>query len=135
MKRLISFVLGVFTLTLMCGCSVKETNTDKIRDIEFTVAEEENLPEELLTMIAEKKQQPFKVTYAEKDALYIVEGYGEQQSSGYSIEVKECYETKNAIYIHTNLIGPAKDEKIMEVKTYPYVAIKMEFIDKNVVFQ
>ena len=28
-----------------------------------------------------------------------------------------------------------KDEKIVDTKTYPYIVIKMEFIDKNVVFQ
>ena len=40
-----------------------------------------------------------------------------------------------AIYIHTNLIGPSKEEKIVEAKTFPYVAVKMQFIDKNVVFE
>lgn len=59
-----------------------------------------------------KKSGPFKITYADKDALYIARGYGEQKTSGYSIEVKECYETENAIYIHTNLIGPSKEEKL-----------------------
>ena len=82
-----------------------------------------------------KNSGPFKITYADKDALYIARGYGEQKTSGYSIEVKECYETENAIYIHTNLIGPSKEEKIVEAKTFPYVAVKMQFIDKNVVFE
>lgn len=91
--------------------------------------------EEFLTQIEEKNSGPFKITYADKDALYIARGYGEQKTSGYSIEVKECYETENAIYIHTNLIGPSKEEKIVEAKTFPYVAVKMQFIDKNVVFE
>lgn len=88
-----------------------------------------------MTMIKEKEKEPFKLTYADKGELYIAEGYGEQSTSGYSIEVKDCFETENAIYIHTNLMGPAKDEKIVETKSYPYIVIKMEFIDKNVVFQ
>ena len=116
-------------------CSVKKMNTEKIRDVEITVLEEEKIPEEFLTQIEEKKSGPFKITYADKDALYIARGYGEQKTSGYSIEVKECYETENAIYIHTNLIGPSKEEKIVEAKTFPYVAVKMQFIDKNVVFE
>ncbi|EEA81566.1 hypothetical protein CLONEX_02531 [[Clostridium] nexile DSM 1787] len=110
-------------------------NTEKIRDVEITVLEEEKIPEEFLTQIEEKNSGPFKITYADKDALYIARGYGEQKTSGYSIEVKECYETENAIYIHTNLIGPSKEEKIVEAKTFPYVAVKMQFIDKNVVFE
>lgn len=114
---------------------MRKTNTEKIREIEFTVLEEEQLPKELLRMIEERKTTPFKVTYADKNDLYIAEGYGERPTSGYSVEVKACYETKNAIYIHTNLIGPPKGEKIAEAGTYPYVAVKVEFIDKNVVFE
>lgn len=135
MRKLISVVLCIGMLTASAGCSVKKMNTEKIRDVEITVFEEDSLPEELKTMIAEKKTEPFKITYADKDCLYIAQGYGTQQTSGYSIEVKECYETKNAIYIHTNLIGPSKEEKIVEAETFPYVAVKMEFIDKNVVFE
>ena len=135
MRKLASVMLCVCLLMLCQGCSVKKMNAGKIRDVEITVLEEEKIPEEFLTQIEEKKSGPFKITYADKDALYIARGYGEQKTSGYSIEVKECYETENAIYIHTNLIGPSKEEKIVEAKTFPYVAVKMQFIDKNVVFE
>lgn len=135
MRKLASVMLCVCLLMLCQGCPVKKMNTEKIRDVEITVLEEEKIPEEFLTQIEEKKSGPFKITYADKDALYIARGYGEQKTSGYSIEVKECYETENAIYIHTNLIGPSKEEKIVEAKTFPYVAVKMQFIDKNVVFE
>lgn len=134
-KKLISIISVFCILFLLSACSVEKLSTEKIRDIEFTVTEEENIPEELMTMIKEKEKEPFKLTYADKGELYIAEGYGEQSTSGYSIEVKDCFETENAIYIHTNLMGPAKDEKIVETKSYPYIVIKMEFIDKNVVFQ
>ena len=102
MRKLASVMLCVCLLMLCQGCSVKKMNTEKIRDVEITVLEEEKIPEEFLTQIEEKKSGPFKITYADKDALYIARGYGEQKTSGYSIEVKECYETENAIYIHTN---------------------------------
>ena len=127
-------MLCVCLLMLCQGCSVKKMNTEKIRDVEITVLEEEKIPEEFLTQIEEKKSGPFKITYADKDALYIARGYGEQKTSGYSIEVKECYETENAIYIHTNLLGPEKGEKTEEVTTYPYVVVKLEYIEKNVIF-
>ena len=135
MKRIISFILSLIVLLTLCACSAKELATEKIRDIDFTVVNEEDIPEELMNLIKEKETTPMKLTYADKGALYIVEGYGEQPTSGYSIEVKECFETKNAIYLHTNLIGPTNDEKIVERASYPYIVIKMEFIDKNVVFQ
>lgn len=135
MKRIVSIILLSITLLSLCACSVEKTSTTKIRDIEFTVTEEKNIPEELLCMMKEKDGNPFKLTYADQGALYIAQGYGEQPTSGYSVVVKECFETENAIYLHTNLMGPTKDELIVDAKTYPYIVIKMEFIDKNVVFQ
>ena len=135
MKRIILAILCMSLLCLTIGCSAKKVKTEKLRDIDFTVVDKRKIPEELEEMIDEKDGQPFKLTYADDGELYIAVGYGEQSTSGYSIEVKELYETENAIYIHTNLIGPAKDERVMDVKTYPYIVIKLEFIDKNVVFQ
>ena len=132
------FILAILCMSLLClaaGCAAEKTSTEKLRDIEFTVAPQKDIPEELKTMIDEKEGNPFKLTYADDGDLYIAVGYGEQPTSGYSIEVKELYETENAIYIHTNLIGPAKDEKILQRATHPYIVIKLEFIDKNVVFQ
>lgn len=135
MKRLCIAILSICILLALSACSAEKIGTEKIRDIDFTVIKEEDIPEELQTMIKENEKQVFKLTYADQGALYIAEGYGEQPTSGYSIGMKDCFETKNAIYVHTNLMGPSKEEKIVEAKTYPYIVIKMEFIDKNVVFQ
>ena len=135
MKKIILAIICILILGIFAGCSVKKLRTEKLRDIEFTVVVEKDIPEELEKMIDEKDEMPFKLTYADNGELYIAVGYGEQETSGYSIEVKELYETENAIYIHTNLIGPSKDEKIVKRKTYPYIAVKLENIDKNVVFE
>lgn len=135
MKRLCAAILSICILLTFSACSVEKIGTEKIRDIDFTVIKEEDIPEELKTKINDSEKQVFKLTYADQGALYIAEGYGEQPTSGYSIEVKDCFETKNAIYVHANLIGPSNEEKIVEAKTYPYIVIKMEFMDKNVVFQ
>ena len=135
MKRIVTILLSLIMLLILPACSVQKLATDKIRDIEFTVVEEKNIPEELKAMVEEKKNTVMKLTYADNGELFIAQGYGMQPTSGYSIEVKECFETENAIYVHTNLIGPSKEEKSVETETYPYIVIKMEFINKNVVFQ
>lgn len=132
-KRCILFLIGSFLL--LTGCAVEKTDTKKINDIEFTVTAEEDIPKELKSQIEEAKESPFKITYGDKGYLYIAQGYGQQQTSGYSIEVTDLYETSNAIYIKTSLIGPAKDEKIQKKVTYPYVAVKIEFNEKHVVFE
>lgn len=135
MKKFILAILCITMCVSFLGCSVEKLSTEKLKDIDFTVLDKDNIPEEFLEDIKEKEETPLKLTYVDQGALYIAVGYGEQATSGYSIEVKELYETKNAIYIHTNLIGPAKEEKILERKTYPYIVVKLEFIDKNVVFE
>ena len=76
-----------------------------------------------------------KNTYTTEDAIYLIVGYGEQKTSGYSITVNECYLGKDAVYLDTSLIGPTKGEKIDEVPTYPYIVIKIEKREEPVVFQ
>ena len=107
---------------------------EKVKDLDFTVIAEDKLPEELLSMIEEKKASPFKITFQDQGFLYIGVGYGEQETAGYSIAVNELYETGNAVYIDTNLIGPGPEEKGKLTPTYPYVVIKTENVNKSVVF-
>lgn len=132
---ILALSLTVTFLMLTTGCTAEQLSTEKLRDIDFTVVDEDDIPDELEEMIDEKEEQPFKLTYTDDGALYIAVGYGEQPTTGYSIQVKELYESKNAIYIHTDLIGPAKDEKVLERVTHPYIVVKLEYIDKNVVFE
>lgn len=135
MKKVFSAIVWIGILLSLCGCGTGELSTQKIRDIDFTVVKEEEIPEELAAKIKEKRETVMKLTFSDRGELYIVEGYGKQPTSGYSIEVRECYETANAVYFHTNLIGPSKEERIVEKETCPYIVVKMEYVDKNVVFQ
>ena len=96
---------------------------------------EDNIPEELLAKIEERKEDTFKLTFEDQGFLYICVGYGTQQTGGYSIAVNDLYETANAVYIDTNLIGPSPEEKSKPVESYPYVVVKMEFSQKPVVFE
>ena len=76
-----------------------------------------------------------KLNYGYKGYLYIARGYGTKKTTGYSVEVFQCYETGNSVVIKTGLQGPGKKEEILKKKTYPYVVIKMEYTDKQVVFK
>lgn len=128
------FIVGIWLL----GCSKTEDPAEKIKDLEFTVLAEENIPEELKAIIEEKKENAFKVTYQDNGFLYICAGYGKQVSGGYSITVNGLYLTQNAIYADTSLLGPDPSEKAESKRnspSYPYVVMKTEFIDKPVVFE
>ena len=75
------------------------------------------------------------MTYEDQGMIYAAKGYGDQEMSGYSIIVDEVYESKDAVWIHTNLLGPKKGEKTEKRKTYPYIVIKLEQTDKYIVFK
>lgn len=122
-------------LCLVAGCGAKADKTAKLRDMDFTVLAEEEIPEELGSIIKEKKAESFKLTFCDGDDLYICTGYGKQPSGGYSISVTELYETENAVYVHTNLLGPSPGEVKKESASYPYIVIKTEKLDKTVVFE
>lgn len=132
-------ILSVIACLAGCGVEKKEGN-EKIKDIEFTVLGEENIPEELKQIIEEKKEKEFKITYQDGDFLYICVGYGKQETGGYSITVNELYLTANAIYVDTNLIGPEPENRELyhaqekDGTSYPYVVVKIEYLDKAVVF-
>lgn len=130
--------LGILTAVMLAavlvtGCGFGEEE-EKKTDLEFTVVEEERLPEELQKLVEEKKAEEFKLTYADGGYLYLCVGYGKQETGGYSITVNELYATDNAVYLDTNLIGPKEAEAKGNNPSYPYIVIKTPFMDKTVVF-
>lgn len=122
-------------LIFLSGCKMQTNEREKLRELEYTIVEEEKVPEELRQILEEKRKKEFKLTYEEEGSLYLCIGYGEQKTSGYSISVKELYLSENAIYFDTSLIGPGKDETVSETPSYPCLIVKTEQIDKPVVFQ
>lgn len=127
--------LSVFVVVLMTGCGSTSEEPKKVKDLDFTVVQESELPEQLKLLIGEKKCNPFKLTYAGADALYIVQGYGAQPTGGYSVTVKELWLADNAIYFCSELLGPKEGENVSQNMSYPYVAVKTEMLDLPVVFK
>ena len=125
----------VFVVRFLTACSVEKEDLQKVRDLEFTVVGETDLPEELKNVIGEKKMAPFKLTYTDNQNLYIAVGYGVQPTGGYSIAVNELYLTDNSIVIRTELLGPEKGENPGGGQSFPYIVIKTEYLENPVVFQ
>lgn len=120
-------------LVFIGGCSMSE-EYEKVKDLDFTVVTEEEIPEELLNVIDEKKEAEFNLTYKDGDCLYIVTGRGQQETGGYSMAVSELYLSENAICVDVDLIGPKADEEVSKACSYPYIVIKIESIDLPVIF-
>ncbi len=129
-------ILCLLAMTVaMMGCGKDVDKTAKLLDLKFTVLSGEQLPSELRDMVEEQKMENFRFTFADENELYICVGYGRQPTGGYSISVTELYETENAVYVHTNLLGPSAGENKTESPSYPYIVVKLEKTDKAVVFE
>ncbi len=136
-NKMILLFLCIGLMISLCSCSLGEGNIEKVRDLDFTVVTEKEIPEKLMTIINEKKETPFKLTYTteKKDYLYIAVGYGTQNTGGYSIAVEELFLADNAIYFDTELIGPNPNEAVTSALSYPYIVVKTEYSDMPVVFE
>lgn len=132
-SKIILCLLGI--MLFACACSMSSSERIKLRDLDFTVLSEDMIPAELKTVIEERKAESFKLTYSDKENLYIVIGYGQQQTGGYSIAVNELYLTDNAIYVNTSLLGPDASEKSKQEPSWPYIVIKTELLDETVIFE
>lgn len=134
MKKIISLIL-LISVVVISGCSIeKQESADKISDVDFTVVEEIDIPEEVKTLIEEKKANPFQVAFVTGENTYIIVGYGQQATGGYSITVDEFYLAEDGIHVNTNLLGPEKDVTVDSNPSYPYIVLKTEATDKDVIF-
>ena len=137
-KRKKILCLGILLMLLgiaNCGCGIEEKNDKKLKDLEFTIVSDKEVPEELDKIISEKRKDEMKLTYMTDDNLYIVRGYGQQKTGGYSIKVKELYQAENAVYLDSELVGPGENDVTEKAKSYPYIVLKMEKTEDVVVFK
>lgn len=119
---------------LLGGCQKGEPE-GKIRDMEFTVLDEDAIPKALANVIEENKQKEMKLSYQNDGYLYIARGFGEQKTGGYSLAVQECYLAEDGIHVKFELLGPPHDEEIKEEPSYPYIVIKTEASDATILFE
>lgn len=113
---------------------MQQAKEEKIRDVEFVLVEEDALPEELMAKIEEKKATDMKLVWKSGESTYIVRGYGEQETGGYSIQILELYQTKNAVILKTNLLGPAKESVKNVSPSFPYVVLKTKILPETLIF-
>lgn len=132
-KFIRNFLLLWIAVFIMTGCGREEKKCGK-KIADYSVTSEDKLPQELKSLIDDKKTEPFKMTYQDEGYLYICQGYGTRETGGYSIQVKDIYHTDNAIYFSSTLIGPTAKEAGLKAPSYPYIVIKLEYTDMTVVF-
>ncbi len=118
-------------LCISAGCTDKKEA--RLQDIDFTVLADDEIPDELKTIIDQKKTGEFKLTYADQEELYIAVGYGKQLTGGYSIQFPDVYLTNDNIVVTSVLLGPEGEEPANI--SYPYAVIKIEYRSEPVLFR
>lgn len=135
-KYIISALLLIILLcdaVCLGGCG-KKKQAEKVKSIDYTVVPEEDIPEDLRDIIEPRKEVPFQLTFSDQSYLYIVKGYGEQETGGYNIVVNDFYQTEDSLYLDTELFGPSASDTIDGRISYPYIVLKIELIDLPVTF-
>lgn len=140
-KCSITVFISITLVLLSCvssGCSKTVAVPEKEKDLEYTVVEPLEQPDEVKKAVEERKEEPFRFVYSDGADMYLVVGYGEQSTGGYSIAVESVYLTKepnSSIYVDLTLLGPDKKEEPKKAKTYPYIVLKTEAREESVVFR
>ena len=127
-------LLAVFMTGLTNGCQGSSGETGR-KEIEFTVVDREKLPSRLSETIEKNKKSEIRMAYTDGEDMYLVRGYGEQKTGGYSISVTECSEDDTSVFFDTRLLGPEKAGDIPEEPSCPYLAVKIEARDKEVMIR
>lgn len=119
------------------GCGLRKAKPDrkKLKDLEYTIVEDNEIPEKLMEKIQKKKEAEFKITFESDGFLYLVHGYGEQETGGYSIAVRDLYLTERALYFDTELLGPENGSNPQKKPSFPYIVVKTTMQEQNIVFE
>ncbi len=131
-RCLLGYVL--LAAVLLGGCGLSGQSMEKVQDLEYTVLDTDGIPGLLLEEIEKQQENSFQLTYQDGAYLYIAYGFGEQDTGGYSIQVKELYLTSDAIYFEAELFGPQKGETVSQAKSWPYIVVKLEQREESVIF-
>ena len=133
MKRIIELGEILWILFVLTGCSVVLKTEGEWTGVEYKQMDVRDVPEDLQKEIEERKEEPFQITYRDMEYLYIAEGYGEKEESGYCIEIAECAQTEDAVYIEAILHGPGGEGSVCETK-FPFYVVRLGYTEKPVVF-
>lgn len=135
MKKMFGVLQIAAIILMISGCSFFKMEDEIVGVLEYTIVEKLDVPNEITELIEKNKEKKMNFTYSDQDKTFLIIGYGEQRTSGYSIEVKEVYEGENVIVVKTNLRGPSSNEEVHETATYPYIVLLVDGPSKPVVFE
>ena len=123
-RALTIVIIAMCLVTAACGRA--DTKSSNVSDVDYTV---------LAATIDARKESDFEISACIDGYTYIVKGYGKQPTGGYSIRVDRLQTNGTDMTMASTLIGPSAGEAVNKLATYPYIVIKTEATDNNILFE
>ena len=134
MGRKAGALICVLMLTaVLSGCRFIRIEEGERTPLDYTVMKQEEIPREAVELMEQKKEKAFQMTYQVGDVRYLMKGYGQQLTGGYSIQVEEVSESENAVFCKTRLVGP-EEKNIGSEPSYPCIVLQIADTQKPVQF-
>ena len=127
-RALTIVIIAMCLVTAACGRA--DTKSSNVSDVDRAA-----IPEELAATIDARKESDFEISACIDGYTYIVKGYGKQPTGGYSIRVDRLQTNGTDMTMASTLIGPSAGEAVNKLATYPYIVIKTEATDNNILFE
>lgn len=126
-------VLILLAVLSVSGCRFIRIEEGERTPLEYTIMKQEEIPAEAVELMEQKKEKSFQMTYQVGDVRYLMKGYGQQLTGGYSIQVEEVSESENAVFCKTRLVGP-EEKNIGSEPSYPCIVLRITDTQKPVQF-
>ena len=129
---------GIQLIVMCCslwGCSIEKVRAKDGVKPEYTVMKEEDFPDKVRELVEQNREKEFQMTYQDNGFLYLMKGYGKQETGGYSIQVQDLSLWDNAIHLETMLLGPEEGEELTGEPSFPCLVIKMKYREEPVIFE
>ena len=133
MKRITELGGILCILLVLNGCFVVSKTEGEQSAVEYKWMDIRDVPVDLQQEIEKRKGNPFQITFGDMEYLYIAEGYGKKETSGFCIELTSCAQAEEAIYIEAILHGPGGKGTVCETE-YPFYVLRLAYTEKHVVF-
>lgn len=128
-------LLLVMAGLFLWGCSIEKVRAGDGLKPEYTVMKEADFPDKVKELVEQNREKEFQMTYQDGGYLYLLKGYGKQDTGGYSIQIEDLSLWDNAIHLKTILLGPEGGEELTDEPSYPCLVVKMKYREEPVIFE
>lgn len=125
----------VCLLLLAGGCRAERIDRNGEKELAYTVMKTEDIPEEVMKTMEEQGEEPYQLCYQDGEVLYLMRGYGKQETGGYSIQIESLSSSGATVIFRTKLLGPQTREEQKSDGSCPYIVVRTENQELPVLFE